>query len=92
MIDRTAHDIAVGGDELGNRFFDAALASLRSVARMPGIGSPLPGEMCDAPGLRAHPVKGFPVRWYYFVAENHLDVVRLLADAQDLPRAVMDAP
>lgn len=52
---------------------------------MPGIGSPLVGEMCAIPGLRACPVKGFPIRWFYFVARNHLDIVRLLADAQDLP-------
>lgn len=70
---------------MGERFFDAALASLRSVERMPGIGSPLVGETCEIPGLRSFPVKGFPVRWYYFVADDRLDVVRLLADAQDLP-------
>jgi toxin ParE1/3/4 len=55
------------------------------VERMPGIGSPLVGEVCDIPGLRSCPVKGFPIRWYYFIAEDHLDVVRLLADGQDLP-------
>lgn len=84
LIDQTWHYSSAGGDELGGRFFEAALASLRSVQRMPGIGSPLIGEMCEVPGLRSCPVKGFPVRWYYFVAEDRLDVVRLLADAQDL--------
>ena len=84
LIDRTAHYRAAGGDELAKRFFDSALASLRSVERMPGIGSPLIGEMCDIPDLRSYAVKGFPIRWYYFIAEDHLDVVRLLADAQDL--------
>ena len=52
---------------------------------MPGIGSPLVGEMCDIPGLRSSSIKGFPVQWFYFIAGDHLDVVRLLADAQDLP-------
>lgn len=84
LIDRTAH-YRSAGDDLAERFFDAALASLRSVERMPGIGSPMVGEVCDIPGLRSCPVKGFPVRWYYFVADDNLDVVRLLADAQDLP-------
>ncbi len=32
------------------RLFDSALASLRSIERRPGIGSPLVGEMCDIPG------------------------------------------
>jgi len=30
-------------------------------------------------------VNGFPCAWYYFVAADHVDGVRLLADAQDLP-------
>ena len=94
LIDRTAHYRAAGGDELAKRFFDSALASLRSVERVPGIGSPLIGEMCDIPGLRSCAVKGFPIHWYYFIADDHLDVVRLLADAQDLAAILgpIDAP
>jgi len=30
-------------------------------------------------------VNGFPCAWYYLVAADHVDVVRLLADTQDLP-------
>ncbi len=85
LINKTAHYRSAGGNKLAEQFFDSALASLRSIERMPGIGSPLVGEMCDIAGLRSCPVKGFPIHWYYFIAENHLDVVRLLADAQDLP-------
>jgi toxin ParE1/3/4 len=92
LIDRTAHCRSAGGDKLAARFFDAALASLRSVERMPGIGYPLVGEMCDIPGLRSVPVKSFPIHWYYFIAEDHLDVVRLLADAQDLPAILIPTP
>lgn len=50
---------------------------------MPDIGSSLTREMCDISGLRSCPVEGFLIRWYHFVDEDHLDVVRLLADAQD---------
>lgn len=85
LIERTTHYRSVGGSDLGHRFFDAALASLRAVEGMPSIGSPLVGEMCDIPGLRACPIKGFPLHWYYFIADDHLDVVRLLSDARDLP-------
>ena len=85
LIDTTAHYRSAGGNKLAERFFDSALASLRSIERMPGIGSPFVGEMCDIPGLRSCPFKGFPIHWYYFIAEDHPDVVRLLADAQDLP-------
>ena len=51
LIDKTAHDRAAGGKALAERFFDSALASLRSIERMPGIGSPLVGEICDIAGL-----------------------------------------
>ena len=85
LIDKTRYYREAEGDRLGEQFFDAALASLRSVERMPGIGSASIGELCDVPGLRSWPVEGFPTRWCYFVAGDHLDVVRLLADAQDLP-------
>jgi toxin ParE1/3/4 len=85
LIDKAAHYRSAGGNMLAERFFDSALASLRSLERMPGIGSPLIGEMCEIPGLRSCAVKGFPIHWYSFIAEDHLDVVRLLADAQDLP-------
>jgi plasmid stabilization system protein ParE len=84
LVERTGHYLSVGGPDLGNRFFDAALAALHSVEGMPSIGSPQVGEMCDIPGLRAVPVEGFPLHWYYFIADDHLDVVRLLADARDL--------
>ena len=58
---------------------------LRLVERTPRIGSASIGELCDIDGLRSFPVKGFPVRWNYFIADEHVDVVRLLADPQDLP-------
>ena len=94
LIDKTADYRSVGGNKLAERFFDSALASFRSIERMPGIGSPLVGEMCDIAGLRSGPVKGFPIRWYYFIAEDHVDVVRLLADAQAVPAILSptDAP
>ncbi len=84
LIDRTRYYGATGGELLGARFFDAALAALRSAERTPGIGASLIGERSGIPGLRAIAITRFPVRWYYFVADERLDVVRLLADAQDL--------
>ncbi len=85
LIDKTRYYRKAGGDDLGERFFEAAMRSLRSVERMPGIGSTSIGDLCGIPGLRAFPVKGFPARWYYFVADDQVDVVRLLSDPQDLP-------
>ena len=69
---------------LGERMFDAAWDALKSVERMPAIGSPRLGQLCDIPGLRSWRVNGFPVLWLYFEAEDFLDVVRLLGERQDI--------
>jgi toxin ParE1/3/4 len=85
LIERTRSYRSAGGDELAARFFDAAIAALDAIGRMPLAGSPRVGELCEVPGLRFRRVVGFPCGWYYFVASDQVDVVRLLADAQDLP-------
>ena len=90
LVERTQHYNAEGGIELGMRFFDAAVAALRAVERMPNAGSPRAGELCEIPGLRVRRVAGFPVGWFYFVRPDHADVVRLLSDAQDLPVMLAD--
>ena len=74
-----------GGTDLGVRFFDAAVASLRAIEKMPTAGSPRVGELCDIRGLRVRRIEGFPVGWFYFARPDPADVVRLLSDAQDLP-------
>lgn len=70
-----------GGMALAERAFDAAL---EPIERMPGMGSPRLGQLCDIPSLRSWRVSGFPMQWFYFEAEDHLDVVRLLGDRQDI--------
>lgn len=92
LIARTRFYRNEGGQALGERFFDAALAALGAMTRMPGAGSPQIGEMCAIPGLRVRRVIGFPCGWFYFIAERHVDVVRLLADAQDLPTILGNVP
>jgi len=72
------------GLQLAERMFDAALAALKPIERMPAIGSPRFGQLCDIPGLRAWRVEGFPAQWLYFELDDHLDVVRLLGDRQDI--------
>ena len=90
LVDRTRYYRSEGGDELGTRFFAAAIASLEAIGRMPGTGSPQVGELCGVPGLRFRSVAGFPCGWFYFIAADHVDVVRLLAEAQDLPALLGD--
>jgi toxin ParE1/3/4 len=84
LLDATRHYAAEGSVELAERVFDAAIAALGPVERRPGMGSPRLGKLCEIPGLRSWPINGFPMQWFYFEAEDHLDVVRLLGDRQDI--------
>ena len=79
-----------GGSTLGQRFFDAALSSLAPIRREPSMGSPRLGQLCEIPGLRSWRVQGFPVRWLYFEREDHLDIVRLLGERQDIVPILSD--
>ena len=73
-----------GGADLGGRFFDAARQALQTVESAPSIGSPVLGKNIGIPGLRTWAVNTFPVRWFYFERDAHVDVVRLLGDRQDI--------
>ncbi len=84
LVDRTRYYAAAEGSDLAERFFTAAIEAVRSAENMPGIGSPLIGQRIGIDGLRRIGVDGFPCAWYYFERADHLDVVRLLADKQDL--------
>lgn len=90
LVERARYYRTEGGAELGERFFDTAVASLRGIERMPRAGSPRPGELAGIPDLRVRRVQGLPVGWIYFVRPDHVDVVRLLADAQNLPVILFD--
>ena len=85
LVERTLYYRREAGDDIGARFFDAAVIALGAVGRMPNAGSSFPAEVTGIDGLRARRVIGFPCAWFYFVSERHIDVVRLLHDAQDLP-------
>lgn len=89
LIERTGYYLAQAGDDVANRFFDAAIAALRAAERMPGAGSPRLGELIGVPGLRTRRIEGFGCGWFYFGQAGQHDVVRLLADAQDLA-AILD--
>jgi len=83
LLEAAAHYTTEGSVELAERIFDAAIAALEAIERMPGMGSPRLGQLCEIPGLRSWRVTDFPMQWPYFETEDHLDVVRLLGDRQD---------
>jgi toxin ParE1/3/4 len=92
LVAAAQHYAQEGGMGLAARMFDAALAALKPIERMPAMGSPRLGQWCDIPGLRAWRVEGFPLQWLYFEADDHLDVVRLLGDRQDIAAILTAEP
>ena len=90
LVERSEYYRSKGSDELGQRFFDAAIESLQEIGRMPGTGSLRIGEMCGVGDLRSRRLAGFPCGWFYFERVNHVDVIRLLAYAQDLETILGD--
>ena len=83
-MDVVRHCAQAGGVKLAERLFDAAVAALEPIQNMPAMGSPRVGLLCEIPGPRAWRVTDSPVQWLYFEAKDHLDVVRLLADRQNI--------
>jgi toxin ParE1/3/4 len=88
LLERTAYYQNVGGPGLAEQFFDAAVASLRAIESGPALGSPRVGELIGVDGLRRIGVEGFPCGWFYLERTEMLDVVRLIADRQDLAGAL----
>lgn len=58
--------------------------ALEQMQTNPGIGSLRWGQLCEVAGLRAWRVTGFPLLWLYFERPDHLDVIRLLGERQDI--------
>jgi toxin ParE1/3/4 len=84
LVEAARHYAKEGSIDLAERMFDAALAALEPIERMPAMGSPRLGLLCEVPGLRSWRVQGFPMNWLYFEADDHLVVVRLVGDRQDI--------
>ena len=90
LVERAHYYRAEGVSDLGERFFDAAITALDAIGRMPGAGSPRVGELCGIDGLRVRRISNFPCGWFYFASGDRIDVVRVLADAQDIAAVLAD--
>jgi toxin ParE1/3/4 len=72
------------GSRVAVRLVNAASAALDQIELEPSIGSPVLGSILGIPDLRTWQVKKFPLLWFYFERGDHLDVVRLLGERQDI--------
>ena len=72
------------GKLIANQLAGAADDALQHLQQNPATGSLRIGQILEIPGLRSWRVSGFPLIWFYFEREDHLDVVRLLGERQDI--------
>ena len=74
----------VAGSAVAERCLTSKRAALGRIEANPAIGSPAHGISLDIPGLRSWPADDFQVLWFYFEREDHVDVIRLLGERQDI--------
>jgi len=72
------------GPEVAVRLVVQMALALEQVQANPGIGSPRWGQLADITGLRAWRITDFPLTWLYIERADHLDVIRLLGERQDI--------
>lgn len=73
---------------IARRFIDAAEQAFTRIGRQPALGSPRYAVELDWPGLRTHPLDGFPYLIFYVDQTDHLDVLRVLHTHRDLPTSL----
>lgn len=69
---------------MAQRLVEASREALERLQRHPSMGSSRIGDLLEIPGLRSWRVKDFPLIWLCFDRIDHLDVVRLLGERQDI--------
>ena len=71
------------GANVAAKLVRAMSNALRQLALNPAIGSPTMGQALGMPGMRTWRLDGFPLGYWYFEREDHLDVARLVGQGQD---------
>jgi len=78
------HYREAGGARLAETLVLATEHALDLLERQPGMGSPTLGQRLGIPTVRSWRVAGFPLMWFYLERSNHLDIIRLLGERQDV--------
>ena len=76
------------GEQTSLDFIDAAERGIRRISRSPNVGSLHFAYELGLPDLRAWPLQRFPYVVFYVVADEEIDVWRLLHSRRDLPAAL----
>lgn len=78
------------GSRVALAVVEATNAALDQIELQPGMGSLALGRRIGIPELRAWMVAKFPLMWCYFERSDHLDVVRMLGQRQDVEAILGD--
>ena len=81
---------AEGGDVLALRFIDALQQAFRRIGSHPGVGSLRYAYELGLEGLRAWPLRRFPLLVFYREQPDHIDVWRVLHAQRDIPAWMQD--
>jgi len=76
--------------EAASRLLAALERAFRELARHPGAGSPRYAHVLPAEGLRMWPVAGSAYLIFYLERPDHIDIVRVLHGARDIPVLLRD--
>ena len=71
------------GTRIALKLADGLEKAQAELTRQPGIGSPVLGLKLGIAGLRTWRIDGFPLTFWYFERETHIDVARLVGQRQD---------
>ena len=71
------------GPKVALKLVDALEEALQLLQINPAIGSPTMGQTLAVTGMRTWRIDGFPLSFWYFEREAHLDIARLVGHRQD---------
>ena len=87
--DAIDHYLSEAGVEVAQRFVDAVEAAFDLIGRQPVIGSPRYAHELQIPELRSWALSDFPHLLIYVVADDGVDVLRVLHGARDIPATLV---
>ncbi|WP_255568880.1 type II toxin-antitoxin system RelE/ParE family toxin [Comamonas sp. NLF-1-9] len=71
---------------VADRFLDELELALQHIAQHPGTGSPRHARKLHINNLRFWPLTRFPYSVFYIEHADHIDVLRVLHQASNIPR------
>jgi len=78
------------GTAVALRFIDALERAYRHIERYPDAGSPRLAHELDIANLRSWLVRGFPHVIFYIPTDAHVEVLRVLHGARDIPTSLQE--